>query len=54
MWYGNNVPGEPPLGGMYTSANDLSIMNLARLDGKSGKSFYEYFFICDRSDEIFR
>lgn len=54
MWYGNNVPGEPPLGGMYPFANDFEIMNLARLDGKSGQSFYGYFFAGDYDDDLFR
>lgn len=54
MWFGNNIPGESPFGGMYPAANDFDMMSLARLDGKCGRSFYEYFFIGDNRDGMFR
>lgn len=54
MWYGNNVPGEPGLGGMYPTANDFDIMALASLDGKGGASFYNYFFRREFHRDIFK
>ena len=54
MWFGNNIPGESPFGGMFTSANDFNMMQLASLDGKCGRSFYEYFFIAGPGDDIFK
>lgn len=54
MWFGNNIPGESPFGGMYPAANDFNMMCLARLDGKCGRSFYEYFFIGDSRDDMFK
>lgn len=54
MWFGNNVPGESPFGGMYPAANDFDYMCLARLDGKCGASFFEHYFIGDRNYDIFK
>lgn len=53
MWI-DDLPGVSPFGGTYPAANDFSAMCLARLDGKCGASFYEYFFIGDVNVDIFK
>lgn len=54
MIYGNNVPGEPQLGGIYPNANDFSAMALAALDRQCAGSFYRFIKIRVNDDRIFK
>ena len=55
MWFDNNVPGEPDLGGVYPIANDLFATTLGLLGGKSGlEAFYRYHFVTENDVKPFR
>ena len=55
MWFDNNVPGEPDLGGIYPIANDLFVTTLGLMGGKRGlEAFYRYHFVSENHTEIFK